>query len=349
LSGSVSPGVITVTGTTIFKVSEAVFTHGAGPFGNQLRVQLSEAIKDDLGLTSAQSIPSNLKLARVVSVEKVQATTDFQVLNVDYVYDVKSYQLKDNRFFKSESVQNNSTSLGLSNTEFVLPNTVDNQENAPQTGDKLRVTFYYVLENDTENVYFSKSGTLYTDKRFAIVNTIGISSGFTSTPSQTATLTVSTFNQPNTGTRYQSTYDYLAPKSNERITIRYNLNKLIPDATLLVENTRPITADVLVKEASSIPIDITMNIVLFPQFVNNATTVRQNVQDAVTNALNATALNTTIDQSDLIVIAQSIEGVDRVRILFFNKADEAGTVLSISAEKNEYLQANEVTVNIETR
>lgn len=349
LSGSVSPGVMTVTGTTMFKVSEAVFTHGAGPFGNQLRVQLSEAIKDDLGLTSAQSIPSNLKLARVVSVEKVQATTNFEVLSVDHVYDVKSYQLKDNRFFKSESVENDSTSLGLSNTEFVLPNTVDNQENAPQTGDKLRVTFYYVLENDTENVYFSKSGTLYTDKRFAIVNTIAISSGFTSAPSQTATLTVSTFNQPNTGTRYQATYDYLAPKSNERITIRYNLNKLIPDATLLVENTRPITADVLVKEASSIPIDITMNIVLFPEFVNNATTVRQNVQDAVTNALNATSLNTTIDQSDLIVVAQSIEGVDRVRILFFNKADEAGTVLSISAEKNEYLQANEVTVNVETR
>ncbi len=349
ISGSVSPGVITVTGTTMCKVAEAVFTHGAGAYGNQLRIQLSEAIKDDLGLTSAESIPSNLKLARVISVENVQATTDFEVLSVDYTYDIKGYQLKDNRYFKSESVQNDSTALNLTNTEFVLPNTVGNQANAPATGDKLRVTFYYVLDSDTENVYFSKSGTLYTNKKFAIVDTVAISSGFTSAASQTASLIINNFNQPNTGTRYQSIYDYLAPKSNERIAVRFNLNKIIPDTTLLVENTRPITADVLTKEATAIKIDVTMNIVLYSEFVNNATTVQQNVQDAVTNALNATALNTTIDQSDLIVVAQSVEGVDRVRILFFNTEDEAGTVLSISAQKNEYLQANEVTINIETR
>lgn len=349
ISGSVSPGVITVTGTTMYKVTDAVFSHGAGPFGNQLKIQLSESIKDSLGLTSADTIPSNLKLARVVSVEKVQATSGFEVLSVDHVYDVKSYQLKDNSFFKSESVKNDSVSLNLSNTEFVLPNTIENTNNAPQTGDKLRVTFYYTLDNDVENVRFSKSGTLYTNKKFAIVDTINVSSGFTSGPSQIATLTVSNFNQPNTGTRYQSSYDYLAPKQNERITIRSNLNKLIQDTTLLVENTRPITADVLTKESTEILIDITMNIVLLPEFINNSSTVRQNVQDAVVNALNADTLNTTVDQSDIIAIAQNVEGVDRVRILFFNTSDEPGTVLSISAAKNEYLQANEVIVNIETR
>jgi hypothetical protein len=349
ISGSVSPGVITTTGTTFFKVAEAVFTHGAGAFGNQLRIQLSEPIKDDLGLTSAESVPSNLKLARVVSVEKVQATTSFEVLSVDHTYDIKSYQLRDNSFFKSESVKQDSTSVNLSNTEFILPNTVDNTANAPQTGDKLRVTFYYILENDTENVHFSKSGTLFTNKEFAIVNTLAVSSGFTSVPSQSATLTITNLNQPNTGSRYQSTYDYLSPKSNERISIRFNLNKLIPDATLLVENTRPITADVLTKESTAIGIDTTMNIVLFPEFVNNSTTVQQNVQDAIVNALNATSLGTTVDSSDLVVVAQSVEGVDRARVLFFNEKDESGSVLSISAQKNEYLQANEVIINIETR
>ena len=127
------------------------------------------------------------------------------------------------------------------------------------------------------------------------------------------------------------------------------MNKLIPDATLLVENTRPITADVLVKEDTAISVDVTMNIVLLPEFLKNSNTVKQNVQDAVTNALNATALNTTIDQSDLILVAGGIEGVDRVRIIFFNESDKAGTVLTISAEKNQHIRANEVFVYVETR
>jgi len=48
-------------------------------------------------------------------------------------------------------------------------------------------------------------------------------------------------------------------------------------------------------------------------------------------------------------VAQQVEGVDRARILFFNKADEAGSVLSITAGKNEYLVANDVIVAVETR
>lgn len=351
VSGSVSPGVFTITGTSVSKVAEAVFTIGT----NGLTIELSSAARSALNINSNTSIPSGLEIIRVVSVEKVQATSNFEVLSVDNVYDIKGYILKNNSFFKSESVMDTpqlAQSQGrnlLSSTQFRLPATIENEENVPVVGDKIRITFYYSISNDTENVSFSKSGTLVSNKRFGIVNSIAISSGFTSGASQSATLTVSNFNQPLTGNRYQSVYDYLAPVSNERITIRYNLNKLIGDATLNVENVRPISADVLVKQAISIRIDVTINIVLFPEFVNNSITVKQNVQDAITAALNATKLNTTIDSSDLIVVAQGIEGVDRARILFFNEADEAGSVLSISAGKNEYLQANEVIVNIETR
>ena len=144
-------------------------------------------------------------------------------------------------------------------------------------------------------------------------------------------------------------YDYTAPKQNERITIRYNLNKLIPDTTLLVENVRPISADVLVKEAKPIYIDVELNIVVKPEYVNNSNIVVQNVKDAVTSSLNISKFGQIIDSSDVIVTAQSVEGVDRVRIIQFNKADESGSVLSISAENNEYLQSNNVIINLETR
>ncbi len=92
-----------------------------------------------------------------------------------------------------------------------------------------------------------------------------------------------------------------------------------------------------------------MNIVVTTAFINQTTIVQQNVQDAVTNALNAGALGTIVDSSDLINTAYSVEGVDRARILFFNRANESGSVLSIEAQKNEFIVANTVTINIEER
>jgi hypothetical protein len=354
VSGSISPGIFTITGTTIHKVKDAVFAV-VPQLNQELTINLGAAIRASLGLNSTESIPSNLKVARVVSVEKVEATTSNDVLSVEQEYDIKGYILRDNTYFRSESIEDSTTiaiSQGrnvLTYNEFRLPATITNEANPPEAGNKVRITFYYTLDSDIENVSFSKSGTLYTDKIFAIVNSIIISSGFSSGASQAATLTVYALNQPNTGSRYQSYYDYLAPKQNERISLRYNLNKLIGDSQLAIENTRPITADVLTKEAQAILIDITMNIVVLSEFTNNTATVKQNVQDAIIGALNANALNTTVDSSDLIAVAQSVAGVDRARVLYFNTSESAGNVLSISAQKNQYLQANDVVINIEQR
>jgi len=341
VAGNISAGIFTITGTTMVGVFDAVYTVGLAG----LKLDLSAAIRSALGLTSSGSIPSNLKLARVTSVEKVEATVNLDVLSVLATYDTLGCALKDNSFVKDEAILDTSLTV----TEFTLPSTADNITNTPAVGDRLRVTFYYVLTSDTENVSFSRSGTQSTEKIFAIVDTLAISSGFTSTISQSATLTVTNKNQPTQGSRYKAYYNYTAPKPNERITIRYNYNKLIGDSTLNIENTRPITADVLAKAAFQVLVDVTMNIVVTSEFSNNSEIVRQNVQDAVTAALTASELGTTVDSSDLVVVAQQVEGVDRARILFFNLADEAGTVLSITARSNEFLVANTVTIALETR
>lgn len=77
--------------------------------------------------------------------------------------------------------------------------------------------------------------------------------------------------------------------------------------------------------------------------------MRQNVKDVITTTLQANKLGTTIDASDLQNAAYTVTGVDRVRILFFNKKDVGGFVLSITAQKNQYIFPNNVTVNIEKR
>ena len=343
VGGSISPGTFTISGTTFEYAQDVVFTVGT----EGLEQTLSSAIRTYLSLNSNTSIPSNISVARVSKVERVTtpSTLSQEVTSVLQSYDIRGYSLLDNSFVLEESIQDNS----LTAVEFVLPSTPDNVNRPPRVGDRLRVSFHIRRDEDSENVVFSRSGTLYTQKKFALIDTISISSGFTSTASNSATLTVSNLNQPATRSRYRVFYDYIAPKQNERITVRYNYNRLITDVTFSIEDTRPINADVLVKEAVAIPVDITLNVVVTNAFINNTETVRQNVVDAVTASLNAQELGTVIDSSDLISTAYTVEGVDRVRVIFFNRPGETGSVLSIAAFNNEYIQANTVTVNIETR
>jgi hypothetical protein len=339
IAGSISPGIITVSGTTIFGVFDAVFTVATGG----LKQDLSTALKKALGLTSKSSIPNTIRVSRIAKVARVTTSSSLDVLSVDHEYDVKGYHLYDNSFVKEESIADGTLKL----TEFVLPSTPGNLSSVPVSGNRLQITFYYTVSSDSENVSFSKSGTLYTNKRFALVDTIAISSGFTSSGSATATLTVSNFNQPSTRSRYKAFYDYLAPKTNERINIRFNFDKLIGDSTFNIENTRPINADVLVKSSVPVLVDVTMRIGVTDEFVNSTTIVLQNVQDAITAGLNATALNTKVDASDLVNQAYTVTGVDSARIIFFNKTGKTGSVLSIKAGKNEFIRANTVNIELE--
>lgn len=341
INGTVVPGTITCTGTTITKATDIIFTSSS----NGLTHDLSPAIRTALGLTSKDSIPSNIKIGRLVKFEKVNTDSSLNVLSVAREYDVLGYSLKDNSLVKDECVQNNS----LTSVQISLPRTIDNINNPLAIGDRIRVRFYLVQTNDSENVYFTKSGTQYTQKRFVYVDTIAVSSGFNNTSSAAATLTISNFNQPLIKSRYKSYYDYVAPKINERITITSNYNKLISDLSVLIEDTRPITADVLVKEAELLLIDVTVYVVVTEEFKNSPTIVKQNVQDAITSAVNADALARIIDASDLINTAYTVSGVDRARIIYFNKTGSNGSVLSIVPQKNQYTVANNISIVIEER
>jgi len=340
IAGTISPGVLTVSGTSIQGVFDGVFTATS----SGLTQDLSPLIRSALGLNSNQSIPSNVSIIRISKFERVQATGS-EVIAVEQEFDVFGYELENNDFAKKESLEN----VALTRTQVRLPNTLTNSDNLPQFGEKFRVTFYIEKTSDVENVAFSKSGTLYTQKVWAFVDSISVSSGFTSGSSQTATLTVAPQNQPIQGSRYTVYYDYIAPKPNERITIRYNKNQIISDNTFTIERTRPIGSDVLVKAAVPISVDINLAIVVEKGFETSSDVVKQNVADAITQALNAVELGTTIDESDFINVAYGVNGVDRARSLGFNRTGEIGRVLSISAEKNEFIQANSVVVEVEER
>ena len=335
----VNTGVISIVGTTMTKANNIVFTVTA----SGLKQNISEAIRNALGLNSNTSIPVNIKLVNLIKLEKVitASSSNNEVLETIVTYDIINTMINDNSYFLEKEL-NNSTFNAF---DLMLPSTAKNilNSNIPKIGDKLRITFYYTTDNDIENVSFTRNGTLYTNKSFAIINKLFISSGFNN--SQSTKLSINNFNQPITGSRYTIIYNYTAPKVNERISILYNNNQLVSSTTFNIENSRPINADVLVKEASQILVDATLNIVIATASVNSSTLILQNVKNAITAAINATSLGTNLDATSLINTAFGVAGVAGARIAYFNIDGQTGQVLNIQAQANQYLVANNILIN----
>lgn len=343
---NISSGSIAISGISLSKIEDVVFTSTS----SGLEINLLEAVAKGLKLSSVSNIPSSVKLARIVKLEKVQTAGNLdEVTNVIVNYNLLNSQIKDNSYYINELIENTS----LDRFSVILPSTATNTSDTsdsphlPKIGDKLRATIYVVNTSDSETLNYTTPGLLYTNKKFSLIDKIYVSSGFNSTAS--SILSLNAMNQPLLGSRYKVFYDYTAPKTNERITITYNYNQTITEATFNIESNRPINADVIAKEAVAILVDVTMNVVVSTAYINSSNIVAQNVRDILTSSINLNSLGGTIDGSDLVNSAYSINGVDRARILYFNKSGLPGQVLSLTAQRNEYFVANNVIVNVETR
>ena len=333
---NINNGVIQINGDSVLKL-EGVFT----ATNTGLKQNINEILRAK-NLTGYQIIDIKY-LAKVNTI----AATSEQILSINNVYDLNFCEIKNNIYSQLNK------NLTLSDIEFNLNDTITNTLNdgsnvfIPQIGDRLKIIVHLMKVNDSEILSFVRPGILYTNKNFMVIKNIKTISGFKSTVN--SRISVTNLNQPGLNSRYRAYYDYIAPKTNERIVIRYNYNKLVNDVTKAIENIRPINADVLAKEAKQIGINVTMNIVLVNGFQGSVNTVVQNLRDALINNLNSETLGGTIDSSDLVSVAYSIDGIDRVRVIGFNKNDETGQVLSITAQKDEYFIANNVIINVESR
>lgn len=342
----INTGTIAISGTTMAIAKDIIFTATS----SGLHLNLQEALRKALNLSSSSSVPNNIKIAKIVKVEKVitySPTTDI-VLKTLVTYDVKNTTIANNLYYASEMLSN----TALPNLDFILPSTVNNTStsttnNLPNLGDKLRVTFYYTTDNDSENLSYTRIGTLYTNKKFALINKIYVNSGFKA--SQATKLTATSFTKPGLGARYTAFYNYLGPKQNERIVIQSNFNNLISTATFAVENSRPINADVLVRGAKLVQLDLTMNVVISQNFLTTSNSVLQNLRDQLVSAMTTTLLGGTVDQITLINVAQGVQGIARARILYFNVTGNIGQILSIIANEDQYFQPNNIIINTETR
>jgi hypothetical protein len=156
-------------------------------------------------------------------------------------------------------------------------------------------------------------------------------------------------NQPNSGSRYKVSYDFVSPKPGERIDIRYNYNSLIGDSTIRLENERQITSDVLLKESPFVLIDVSATIIVSKNYVKSSNLVLQNVANQIVSLINNQKSGATLHASDLINAEYQVIGLDSIRINTFNKEGRIGQVLEIHAMRNQYFRANTIIVNFEER
>lgn len=335
--GVLSSGRLTVKGTGVTKVSQTFVVTNEG-----LTVDLRSAIRSQLGVSS---VPSTGFVGFVESIEKV-SVADGQVTDIAYTYDLNNYELK-NTDYSNGSAREDST---LQSNEVKIDSTTDNLTNRPLAGQYLRVVFYYFDTNTTERVLVTTSGIQFSKNKYAFVSNLGVDSGFLGLSGNVeGTLTISNFNQPISGSTYFASYSYTAPKEGERITITYNYNRLIGDATFRIEDARPITADVLLKAAIPLPVDVSLEVVALPNFTGGSQNLVQNVAEVVTTFLSNNGLGTIVDSSDVINAVYNVTGVDRVEVTGFNLSGETGVRQSISADRNSFITAGVISVIIEER
>lgn len=331
LTGIVRAGKIKVTGTSLTRLELEIT---AGTSINELAFDLDADMRSALGLSQ---IPASIGIARL---DKIQ------VVDTEEEYDLTGYKLLDNSFALGTA----GADTTLSSTEFTLPSTDKNNSISLTSGSKVNVTLLYSVASDYEDLFFATDGLTISDKVFGRIDRIAVSSGLrNSAGALVGTILVTPNNQPRTGSSYFTNYNFVAPKEGERITVRYNLNRLISDVTVGVENVRPITADVLVKESFSLPVDVSGEILVNSNAESSSDTILEDVTNAVTNLLNTSTLGSIIDYSDVISVATAVNGVDSINISLFNETGEVGRRSFIKALDNQHITAGIVTFEAVSR
>lgn len=333
-SGVVASGRLQVRGTA-FKKVERVFTN----LRDGLIIDLTNVFQDEFG-----SVPTGAFVAKVDKLERV-TLSDGNVSAVEHEYDILNYSLETATY----SNQTGFTDSALSNVQFALQSTAANLAEAPVTGASLRVVFYVIVP-ETERLTVSASGLQISKFKYLFVDRVAIESGFVGlSGTVSGNLTISPMTQPQQGTQYRADYSYTAPKEGERITINYTYNKLVSDLINTVEPVRPITADVLIRSAETVGIDLVMVVTPNSNFAGSLVNLSQEVNERLTTFINGLGLGAVIDYSDLITASYAVSGVDRVVLKTFNLAGQTGVKKTLEADRDQYFIVNTLTISVVER
>lgn len=328
LTNSSKPGKIRILGTSLTRVNFSL-TYGIDASG--LTFELSSYIKD---LFSKTSLDSSYYIARI---DEVYVVNDSGEKTASF--SINGYKISNNMYDLRFAAQD----AGLSQTKFTLPSNSNNLAVSVSSGSKIIVSLLVAKKEDSEDIYFSTNSQIYSSKSYGFISKISISSGFRGSAGNIiGNLAIFVGNQPTVGNIFFSDYKFLSPKEGERISIRYNVNRVLIDATSTIESVRPIAADVLVKEAAKIVVDVSGEILINENQIQNTDFIIQNVTNEISKVLSTNLLGVTVDYSDIIIAAGRVTGVDSINISSFNVSGSTGRKSFIKALDNQTINPGNI-------
>jgi len=132
----------------------------------------------------------------------------------------------------------------------------------------------------------------------------------------------------------------------EEITITYDYFDIVQTLVTLVEDVRPITADVMVKLASEVPIDVTARITA-DSTITDKSQLENDIQTELESFLTFKDLDGKIEQSDIIQLIHNIDGVDNVIVPLDKLAKQGETgVGDIDFKENEYPVPGNINITV---
>lgn len=114
-------------------------------------------------------------------------------------------------------------------------------------------------------------------------------------------------------------------RTNEGFVIVYSNNDLVRVVQGEIEVTRHVTADVLVKQALTTPIDIEMTVV--PVRGVNRLSLINNIRTAISRYFNSRELGEGIFQADIIQVIEEVTGVDHTVVPFLKMVRAPGSIV----------------------
>lgn len=322
VTGNAQPGKIGITGTT-FYYKEII-----------MQAQTSGLTVDLSSILDSEEVLVGVEECATVSVN------DYGGATVIFDYDLLNSEINDAEYSNGKHLPNAS----LTKQQLKLIATESNLNAAPAIGDYLRVKGLFIKTSQSEKIYFTVNQNIqFTKNKYFYIDKIQLDSGFAD---ESGTISLEKTSQPAAGNTYFVNYDYTAPKQSERLTITYNYNQIVGDCQLAIEDKRPVSADVLVKEAEEVLIDVVADVTKINSSESSAA-VSLRIKNVIIQYLSSLKLGQQVDYTDLINAVYADTSVQRVNLSLMNKTGLVGVKKFISISDAQYARAGNITVNIE--
>jgi hypothetical protein len=244
---------------------------------------------------------TNILLDRPIS------TDTYTIVGADDTLELFVRKKIDNYDPSSEFLLATIKGISVGDTFVVAKGDLVTKKTSPSPSDLVRVD-YLSYNNAQESLYFIQDGSQTTKNMYSEITEIShtITQDRQVVLPSTQTIQVSSITQPDTGATYNASYAFQAPLEGETLTISYNYNATIRDASEAVELKKSLFTDVLVKQIKQVQTGVS------PLSVQSQVSLA--ISELFTSTLADTQTTRRLDASDLIRATSDISGIENIKI-----------------------------------